>query len=320
MMNIQALNSSFKIEISNIPSDKSISHRVAMFSILSNETTIVENYLEAEDTICSLEIIKKLGAKVIREANRLMIIPSSKKPNMDNLKFYCGNSGTTMRIFTGLLVGMKGSFELDGDEFLMKRPMDRVVKPLQEIGCDIQALKDDKYPPIQIKQSKINNFDFQAKVASAQVKSALILAGLQANGTSYYTEDIKTRDHSENMLVDMGADIRSETINSCNKITIKPMEKPLKPLNIKVPSDPSSAFFFAVLACIIPNSSIVLKNISLNETRIEAFKILEKMGANISFHKNSSAKESIGDIKVASSKLVGITVENNIAWLIINQL
>ena len=316
MIKIKALKNGFNLEIKNIPSDKSISHRCAILSTLSNETSVIENYLEAEDTVCSLNIIKKLGFKVIREANRLMIIPTSKNIDLNNMEFYCGNSGTTMRIFSGLLVGLlankNGSFSLSGDKYLMKRPMDRIVNPLKEIGCNIEATINNKYSPIVIKSSKIRSFDIQGVVASAQVKSALILAGLRANGVSYYEESIKTRNHTENMLIDMGAKIESHN----NKITIHPMSKPLKPLDIVVPSDPSSAFFFAVATCIIPNSKIILKNVSLNETRIEGFKILEKMGANISYKNVSNTKEVCGDIYVSSSNLKAISVENNIAWLI----
>jgi len=306
---IKALNSSFNTSLDNIPSDKSISHRCAIFSMLSHDTSIIENFLEAEDTINSLEIIKKLGAKVIREANKIMIIPSTKKQDY-NMDFYCGNSGTTMRIFPGLLVGLDGTFSLSGDEYLMKRPMDRVVKPLSDIGCDISTKSG--YPPILINKSQVKAFDIVGKVPSAQVKSALILAGLKADGVCYYEESIKTRDHSENMLIDMGANIRSEN----NKITIKPMDKPLGPINMIVPSDPSSAFFFAVLTCITKNSHIILKNVSLNETRIEAFEILKKMGANIIFRKINNDKEPIGDIEVFSSSLKAVEVQDNMAWLI----
>ncbi len=316
MIRIKALDKGFNLEIKDIPSDKSISHRCAILSTLSDDTSIIENYLEAEDTVCSLDIIKKLGSKVIREGNRLMLIPSSKKMDYENIEFYCGNSGTTMRIFSGLLAGLlaknDGSFSLSGDKYLMKRPMDRIVNPLKEIGCDIEAQVDNKYPPVIIKSAKIKSFDIKGSIASAQVKSALILAGLQADGVSYYEENIKTRNHTENMLIDMGASITSEN----NKITIHPMTKPLKPLNVIVPSDPSSAFFFAVIACIKPDSSVVLKNVSLNETRIEGFKVLEKMGANITYENISSTKEATGDIHISSSTLNGVVVENNIAWLI----
>lgn len=312
MKTIKALKSGFDLEIKNIPADKSISHRCAILATLSNETSVIENYLEAEDTVCSLSIIKKLGYTVIREANRLMIIPTSKKIDLSNMEFYCGNSGTTMRIFAGLLAGMDGNFSLSGDEYLMKRPMDRIVNPLKEIGCNIEATIQNKYPPVIIKSSKINSFDIKGKVASAQVKSALILAGLRANGVSYYEESIKTRNHTENMLIDMGAKIKSNN----NKITIHPMSKPLNPLDIVVPSDPSSAFFFAVATCIIPNSKIILRNVSLNETRIEGFKILEKMGANITYENISNTKEVCGDICISSSNLKAVIVEDNIAWLI----
>ena len=301
----------FKIELSNIASDKSISHRCAIFSLLSNKTSKIKNFLEAEDTLNSLKIAKKLGAKVNKKNKIYYITPPKKLKEPDDV-LDCGNAGTAIRLYCGLLSGMEGFFVLNGDKYLRKRPMKRVIAPLNDIGADIDARDSANLAPIAIRGKKIKAFKYESKISSAQVKSALILAALKAKDISIYKEPFLSRDHSERMLKGMGANIK--TNNLITKIT--PVNTALKPLNITVPGDPSSAFFFAVLVGIVPNSSIVLKNISLNPTRIEAFKVLEKMGVTIKYILKEDIYEPIGDIVVKHNKLKGVKVSKNIAWLI----
>jgi len=189
--------------------------------------------------------------------------------------------------------------------------MARVAKPLIAVGAKIDGAKDGDNAPLCIRGHKLEFFKFHSPVASAQIKSALLLAALYSNGCEF-SEDELSRDHTERMLKGMGADIKTSGLN----IEVAPMSAPLAPLDIDVPNDPSSAFFFAVAACITPGSCVTLKNVLLNKTRIEAFKILQKMGANIKFNVTSEKYETIGDIEVKYAPLKALDVSENISWLI----
>ena len=311
-INIKKLSKSFDIVIDNIASDKSISHRCAMFSLFSNETSTIKNYLRGEDTMDSLKIAQKLGASIEDDGNIIKITPPKTLSEADDI-LDCGNAGTGMRLYTGLLAGLEGSFVLTGDKYLRHRPMNRVVKPLRDIGAIIDGRENGNLAPLHIRGQKLKSFKYHSPIDSAQIKSALILAAIQGNETSYYKEDLLSRDHTERMLSGMGVDISTQ---DDGWIKINPMKEKLKPLNITVPTDPSSAFFFAVAAAIIPNSKVTLKNVTLNPTRIEAYKVLEKMGAKITYVKTEDLYEPIGDIIVEHNILNGVTVDSNIAWLI----
>ena len=302
--------SSFSLNISEIAPDKSISHRSVMFSMLAEGTSEITNFLRAEDTLNSLEIVKNLGATVIDDGITIKISSDGIKESSEILD--CGNSGTGMRLFCGLLSSAEGHFVLTGDEYLRRRPMKRVTAPLRNIGAKVDGRNNGDLAPLSIRGSSLKAFDYESKIASAQVKSAMILAALRADGVCTYTEPELSRDHTERMLKGMGADIQVEGL----KTTISPMKKLLSPLVIRVPADPSSAFFFGVAAAITPHSNIVLEGVTLNETRIEAFKALERMGANISYDITDNKYEPIGDISVKHAPLKAITVEDNISWLI----
>ena len=302
---------SFDVEISDIASDKSISHRCAIFSLLSDKPSTITNFLKAEDTLNTLEIVKLLGAEVIEDANKIIIKPplEIKEPPVI---LYCGNSGTAMRLFMGFLASRDGFFVLHGDKYLASRPMKRVADPLRKIGADIDGRVKGNLSPISIRGAKLDGFEYKSPIASAQVKSAMILAALNAKEMSTYSEPHLSRDHTERMLVGMGAEIISDK----GEIKILPLVAPLKPLNITVPADPSSGFFFAVAAAIIPNSRVVIQDVSLNDTRIEAYKILQKMGTNIEFILKDETYEPIGDIVIQYGTLKGVEVSENMAWLI----
>lgn len=308
------VNSSNQINgaVENLASDKSISHRVAIFSLLAGGVSRVENFLLAEDTLNSLNIAKALGATVEIEKSRVIITPPERiKEPLGVLD--CGNAGTAMRLYAGLLSAQDGFFVLSGDRYLNSRTMRRISDPLRKIGAKIDGRSNADFAPLAIRgKGKLDSFDYASPIASAQVKSALILAALFANGRSKYTEPELTRNHTEIMLKGMGANIT--TIN--NEIYIDPLTSKLKPLNFKVPSDPSSGFFFAVAAAIVPNASVVLKNVLLNPTRIEAYKILQQMGAKVEFREVDNTFESIGDIAISYSELKGVDVSERISWLI----
>jgi len=300
----------FSLTINNIAPDKSISHRCAMFAMLADGTSEIKNFLRAEDTINSLEIVKNLGAKIEDDGETIKISSDGIKEPFEILD--CGNSGTGIRLFCGLLSSAKGHFVLTGDKYLRKRPMKRVTEPLREIGAMIDGRDESNLAPLSIRGATLKAFNYDSKIASAQVKSCMILAALSADGVCSFSEPELSRDHTERMLQGMGADIKIDGL----KTTITPMKKLLSPLNLRVPADPSSAFFFAVAAAITPGASINLEGVTLNPTRIEAFKALERMGADISYELTDNKYEPIGDIHVKYAPLKGIVVEDNISWLI----
>jgi 3-phosphoshikimate 1-carboxyvinyltransferase len=302
---------SFEQVFEDIASDKSISHRCAIFSMLSDKPSKIRNFLKAEDTLCTLNIASSLGADVKIEPKLITINPP-KEIKEPPLILDCGNSGTAIRLLMGFLAGIDGFFVLHGDKYLASRPMRRVANPLRDIGAKIDGRQNAQFAPLSVRGGKIKSFDYESKIASAQVKSALILAALRADGDCYFSEPSLSRDHSEKMLKQMGADIKSD---GC-KVMISPLKRPLKPLDITVPNDPSSGFFFAVAAAITPNAKITLKNMLLNPTRIEAYKVLQKMGAIVEFKQKENLYESVGDIVVEYAPLSGVEVKENIAWLI----
>ena len=300
----------FSLNISEIAPDKSISHRSVMFSMLADGVSEITNFLRAEDTLNSLEIVKNLGATVEDDGTTIKISSDGIKEPFEILD--CGNSGTGMRLFCGLLSSANGHFVLTGDKYLRSRPMKRVTAPLRSIGAVFDGRDDANLAPLSIRGASLKAFNYDSKIASAQVKSCMILAALRSDGKCTYTEPELSRDHTERMLKGMGADLHVDGL----KTTVKPMKKLLSPLTIRVPADPSSAFFFAVATAITPDTNIVLEGVTLNPTRIEAFKALERMGADITYEETDSKYEPIGNIHVKYAPLKAITIEDNISWLI----
>ncbi len=264
------------------------------------------------DCLSSLEIAQNLGAKVENTAkNSFKITPPTtlKEPNKI---LNCNNSGTTMRLYSGLLSAQKGLFVLSGDNSLNSRPMKRIIEPLKAFGAKILGREDNHFAPLVILGSPLKACGYESPIASAQVKSAFILSALQAQGTSAYKESELSRNHTEIMLKSLGADIQ----NQDGVLMISPLEKPLEAFDFTIANDPSSAFFFALACAITPKSRLLLKNVLLNPTRIEAFEALKKMGASIEYAIQSKDLEIIGDIYIEHAPLKAITIEKNIASLI----
>ncbi|WP_331774086.1 3-phosphoshikimate 1-carboxyvinyltransferase [Sulfurospirillum sp. 1612] len=302
----------FDAEFSNIASDKSISHRCAIFSLLSDKPSTIKNYLRAEDTMNTLKITASLGAKVEIDEDKITIIPPHQIQEPP-VVLDCGNSGTAIRLFMGFLSTCEGFFVLSGDQYLNSRPMRRVADPLRDIGSQIEGRANGEFAPLCIRgNTELKAFTYESNISSAQVKTAMILAALRAQGDSTFKEPSLSRDHSENMLSAMGAALHRDH----DTIMISPLSKPLAPLDIEVPNDPSSGFFFAVAAAITKGSKVRLKNMLLNPTRIEAYKVLAKMGADVRFITTDSKYEVVGDIVIEGHTLHGVEVSENIAWLI----
>lgn len=301
---------SFSFRSDAIAPDKSISHRCAMFSVLAEGESKIENFLRAEDTLNTLKIVGHLGAEIHDDGKTITISSNGIKETSEILD--CGNSGTGMRLLCGLLSSAEGHFVLTGDEYLKRRPMKRVTQPLRSIGAKLDGRNNGDLAPLSIRGASLKAFDYVSPIASAQVKSAMMLAALRSDGVCTFREPELSRDHTERMLRGMGARVEIEGLET----KIWPLEAPLKPLDIRVPADPSSAFFFAVAAAITPDSSATIEGVTLNPTRIEAFKVLERMGAKITYTLTDERYEPIGTIRVEHAPLHAVTVEENIAWLI----
>nr|WP_238413401.1 3-phosphoshikimate 1-carboxyvinyltransferase [Helicobacter pylori] len=280
--------------------------------MLAQKPCFVRNFLMGEDCLSSLEIAQNLGAKVENTAkNSFKITPPTaiKEPNKI---LNCNNSGTSMRLYSGLLSAQKGLFVLSGDNSLNARPMKRIIDPLKAFGAKILGRKDNHFAPLAIVGSPLKACDYESPIASAQVKSTFILSALQAQGISAYKESELSRNHTEIMLKSLGANIH----NQDGVLKISPLEKPLEAFDFTIANDPSSAFFFALACAITPKSRLLLKNVLLNPTRIEAFEVLKKMGAHIEYVIQSKDLEVIGDIYIEHAPLKAINIDQNIASLI----
>ncbi|WP_187905426.1 3-phosphoshikimate 1-carboxyvinyltransferase [Helicobacter pylori] len=293
-------------------SDKSLSHRAVIFSLLAQKPCFVRNFLMGEDCLSSLEIAQNLGAKVENIAKNSFKITPPKTIKEPNKILNCNNSGTSMRLYSGLLSAQKGLFVLSGDNSLNSRPMKRIIDPLKAFGAKILGREDNHFAPLVIVGSPLKACDYESPIASAQVKSAFILSALQAQGTSVYKESELSRNHTEIMLKSLGANIQ----NQDGVLKISPLEKPLEAFDFTIANDPSSAFFFALACAITPKSRLLLKNVLLNPTRIEAFEVLKKMGASIEYTIKSKDLEIIGDIYIEHAPLKAINIDQNTASLI----
>jgi len=296
----------------NLPGDKSISHRGLMLASLTEGVCIIHNISTGEDVETTRNCLAQCGIVSSKENATVRI--SGGLFNTPNKALDCGNSGTTVRLLAGLLSGRGISAKFIGDNSLTQRPMNRIIDPLTKMGVTFKS--NNGFLPITISPSNLKGISYSPQVASAQVKSAILLAGLGAEGETVVVEKIKTRDHTELMLAEMGAYITKD-----EKISVKPMNKPLQTFELTVPGDPSSAAFFGALAAMLPNSDIIINNILANPMRIGFFSVLKKMGAGFEL-KNMSKKygEWIGDIHIYSKPLNGIDITKETVPSIIDEL
>ena len=298
-----------------VPGDKSISHRSIMLGSIADGVTRVSGFLEGEDSLATLSAFRDMGVKIERNGSNVTINGVGKyglKEPINSLNL--GNSGTSIRLMSGLLSAQSFDSELCGDESLSKRPMGRVIEPLRLMGADISG--NDSKPPLLIKGGKqLSSIEYTLPVASAQIKSCLLLAGLYSDGKTTIIENGISRDHTERMLKGFGYDVTS----SSNTISLMGGGS-LKSCDIDVPSDISSAAFFMVAGCISENSSIVLEAVNINPTRTGVIDILRLMGGNLELlNQRLQAGELIADIKVTSSELKGIEIPENLVPLAIDE-
>ena len=276
------------------PPDKSISHRAVIFSSLAKGRSSVKNFLRAEDTLSTVSAFRSLGVEIEERGDELLIhgkgIHGLQEPG--NV-IDCRNSGTTMRLLSGLLSGSPFFSVLSGDDSLRRRPMQRVIAPLREMGAEILGRDSDRYPPLAIRGGALTPIRYCLPVASAQVKSAILLAGLYAEGETEIIEPLQSRDHTERMLPAFGAEIAVDGLS----VKVKGRAE-LKGRDTVVPGDFSSAAFFIVAALLMKGSEVVVKNVGMNPTRIGLMNVLKRMGAEIAAENAREVSgEPVADIR-----------------------
>ena len=300
-----------------VPGDKSISHRSIMLGSISEGTTTVHGFLNGADCISTIGCFRSMGVDIKIDGTDVTIrgvgLGGLKKPSgvLD-----CGNSGTTTRMISGILSGQEFDSELNGDASLQKRPMDRVMRPLSMMGASFYPLNGNGCLPVRISGSKLHGIDYISPVASAQVKSSVLLAGLYASSPTSFTEPYLSRNHTELMMRSFGADIVSDGL----KVILRPGSI-LKGRTVDVPGDISSAAFFIGAGLLIPGSEILIKNVGINPTRDGILRVFKQMGGNTAVRNiHTGNGESIADIEVKSSELHGITIKGEIIPSLIDEI
>ena len=304
----------------SVPGDKSISHRSIILASLAEGESTISGLLEGEDCLATIEVFKKMGIDISSKKGVYSVIGNGlqglKEPN-EALDF--GNSGTSIRLCAGLLSSQSFSSLLTGDKSLSTRPMRRVVDPLNAMGADLEAT-DEGTLPIKVSPVKsLHAIEYSLPVASAQVKSCLMLAGLFAEGETKITEKTITRDHTERMFMEYGLPIEIKPSGQSRTICVNKASR-IYPQDIKVPGDFSSASFFILAALICPGSSIKLKNVGINETRIGFLHALRHMGANIELINVKNTSEATADILVKTSSLKGISLNTALVANMIDEM
>ncbi len=317
MMNLKIEQGKPFQSVISVPGDKSISHRSVMIGSIANGITTVENFLPGQDCMSTVSCMRQLGVEIE------VLSPSSLKIHGRGLRglieagdyLDVGNSGTTIRLLSGLLAGQDFFTVLTGDASIRRRPMARVAIPLREMGARIWGRGGGRLAPIAIQGEPLHGIHYQSPVASAQVKSAVLLAGLYADGETSVTEPALSRDHSERMLAGFGAGIKVDGLT----VTLTPGE--LKAQQVFVPGDISSAAFFLVAAAIVPGSKITVQNMGLNPTRTGILDVLTAMGARIEIHNERIISgERLGDVSVESDGLIATEIAGDLIPRLVDEI
>jgi len=316
---IQPIKTGLKGEIL-IPGDKSVSHRSVMFAGLCDSEVKITNFLHAADCMSTVNCMRALGVKVKELDENTLIVKGNGFHGLQEPQSIidAGNSGTTLRLMMGILAGQKFLTTFTGDASLSRRPMGRVINPLSQMGANIVGRKENKLLPITVIPAKesLQGIDYQMPMASAQVKSAILLAGMNAEGKTTVTEPYTSRDHTERMLEGFGVKLEKYGTS----ITISKVEKMTAPKEIHVPGDISSAAFWLVAGSIIEDSDIILKDVGINETRTGIIDVLKAMGANIELLNVRDEVEPIADIRVRYAKLHGTSFGADIMPRLIDEI
>ena len=300
-----------------IPGDKSISHRAVMFASLANGKSKIDGFLEGEDCLSTIACMKQLGVQIEQNGDQVTV----NGKGLDALQeptsvLNIGNSGTTIRLLMGVLSGRPFSSVLQGDDSIARRPMARVTGPLKMMNARIDGRQLADLTPLHIRGGELRGINYHSPVASAQVKSAILLAGLQAKGVTTVVEPHKSRDHTERMLKSFGVSVHSDE----HTASIQGGQT-LYPVNIHVPGDISSAAFMLTAASIVPESDCVLLNVGLNPTRNGIIEVLENMGADMEmFNERMAGDEPVADIRIRYSPLKAITIEGGLIPRLIDEI
>lgn len=302
----------------HVPGDKSISHRAVMFGALAKGKTTIANFLTGEDCLSTIACFRKLGVDIhTDESNKIVIYGKGfeglKEPG-DVLNV--GNSGTTIRLLAGILSGRPFFSVISGDESIRRRPMTRVTKPLALMGAVIDGRQGGEFAPLAIRGGNLKGMEYKLPVASAQVKSSLLFAGLQAEGETVVIEPSKTRDHTERMIKRFGGDVAVDGL----RVTVKGGQT-LHGTDVYVPGDISSASFFLVAGAIVPDSELILKNVGLNPTRTGIIDVMKAMGANLEIIRLVDEEfEPSGDIKIRTSSLKATEIGGDMIPRLIDEI
>lgn len=298
-----------------VPGDKSISHRAVMLGALANGTTHITGFLMGEDCLSTIDCFRKMGVSIDVSDKEVVVegvgLHGLTAPECE---LYTGNSGTTTRLLSGILAGQSFTSTMNGDATIQRRPMGRVMKPLREMGASIEG-KDDNFCPLTMHPSELHGIEYRLPVASAQLKSAILLAGLYAEGQTTVIEPAPSRDHTERMFRALGVEIETNG----NVITLNPPED-LHAVDIAVPSDISSAAYFLVAGAIVPGSELTIKNVGVNPTRTGIIDVLRDMGADITESNFRDDAEPVCDLTVRHSRLHGTEIGGAIIPRLIDEL
>lgn len=300
-----------------IPGDKSISHRAIILGSLAKGTSMITNFLNGEDCLSTIRCFRQMGICIEEQEDAILVhgkgLHGLKKP--DNI-LDVGNSGTTIRLISGILSPMDFETAITGDSSIQKRPMDRIIEPLSMMGANIKSMKKNGCAPLCIRGSKLRGIHYISKVSSAQIKSSILLAGLYADGETSITEPYLSRNHTELMFQYYGVNIKSENTTAIMKPTNELMAR-----KVTIPGDISSAAYFIVAGLIVPNSEIRIKNVGINPTRDGIIRVCKSMGADITIeNKSREGGEPSADIIVRSSELTGTVIAGDIIPTLIDEL
>ena len=300
-----------------VPGDKSISHRTVMLGALAEGVTEAEGFLPGADCLSTISCFRQMGVSIHQEGDRILIhgvgLHGLKAPEriLD-----AGNSGTTVRLLSGILAGQNFTSRITGDASIQRRPMKRIIEPLSQMGASVSSVNGNGCAPLEIHGSSLRGIHYHTPVASAQVKSCILLAGMYGQNATSVTEPALSRDHTERMLRFMGASLSSDG----RTVSIQP-EPRLKGKKIRIPGDISSAAYFIAAGLLVPNSEILLKNVGINTTRSGMLNVCRDMGADLTLlNEDTSGPEPVADLLVKSSSLHGTVIEGDLIPALIDEL
>ena len=298
-----------------VPADKSITHRAVMLSSLADGNSVIKNYLSSDDCVRTIEAFKQMGADIKVDGSALYVKGAGLKLQKPAEEIYAGNSGTTTRLLAGILAGQDFTSTITGDESLSQRPMQRVIEPLTQMGAEIVS-NGGNLPMAITGKNVLKAIEYKNNKSTAQVKSAVLFAGLYADNATTYSEPVKSRDHTERMLKAFGARVE----DNGNSVTIYPCSK-LNAQEICVPGDISSAAFFIAAALIVPDSKLTIKNVGINPTRDGLLEVLLKMGADIKrSNETEISGEPVCDLTVKYSKLKAVNIDAKIIPRMVDEI